>query len=62
MIKLCVIGVEMTFKDDLESLGYLIVMMMTGNLPWRDIIMSGAGAGGVGSAISILGGVVGKSQ
>ena len=27
----------MTFKDDLESLGYIIVSMMTGTLPWRDI-------------------------
>jgi len=29
---------EMTFKDDLESLGYVIVHMITGSLPWRDII------------------------
>ncbi|CDW88477.1 casein kinase i isoform delta-like [Stylonychia lemnae] len=27
----------MTFKDDLESLGYIIVSMITGTLPWRDI-------------------------
>jgi hypothetical protein len=28
----------MTFKDDLESLGYVIVHMMNGNLPWRDMM------------------------
>jgi len=27
----------MTFKDDLESLGYIIVSMITGTLPWKDI-------------------------
>ena len=30
----------MTFKDDLESLGYVIVHMMTGALPWRDLMSS----------------------
>jgi hypothetical protein len=28
----------MSFKDDLESLGYVIVHMMTGALPWRDMV------------------------
>ena len=28
----------MTFKDDLESLGYVIVHMITGALPWRDMM------------------------
>lgn len=27
----------MSFKDDLESLGYIIVSMITGTLPWRDL-------------------------
>ena len=27
----------MNFKDDLESLGYLIVSMITGNLPWKEL-------------------------
>lgn len=30
--------IEMSYKDDLESLGYILIMMLTGNLPWRDII------------------------
>jgi hypothetical protein len=29
---------EMTFKDDLESLGYVIVHMISGALPWRDMM------------------------
>ena len=29
--------IEMTYKDDLESLGYILVTMITGTLPWRDI-------------------------
>lgn len=28
----------MSFKDDIESLGYIIVSMITGTLPWRDLI------------------------
>lgn len=28
----------MAFKDDLESLAYVIVHMMTGTLPWRDLM------------------------
>ena len=28
----------MTQKDDLESLGYIIVSMITGGLPWKDLI------------------------
>lgn len=27
----------MSFKDDLESLGYILVSMITGTLPWRDV-------------------------
>lgn len=27
----------MSYKDDLESLGYIIVSMITGTLPWRDL-------------------------
>eukprot|EP00347_Sterkiella_histriomuscorum_P011702 403371434 len=27
----------MTYKDDLESLGYIIVGMITGSLPWKDL-------------------------
>jgi len=26
---------EITFKDDLESLGYVIAMMVKGTLPWQ---------------------------
>ena len=28
----------MTFKDDIESLGYLMVYMITGTLPWKDLV------------------------
>ena len=28
----------MSFKDDLESLGYVMVHMMTGQLPWKDLM------------------------
>lgn len=28
----------MTFKDDLESLGYIIVSMITGTLPWKELM------------------------
>jgi hypothetical protein len=27
----------MTFKDDLESLGYIMVAMIAGSLPWKDL-------------------------
>lgn len=27
----------MSFKDDLESLGYVIVYMITGKLPWKEL-------------------------
>jgi hypothetical protein len=37
---LSVTVLEMTFKDDLESLGYVIVHMITGALPWRDMMSS----------------------
>lgn len=30
----------MSYKDDLESLGYVIINMITGTLPWRDLITS----------------------
>jgi hypothetical protein len=28
----------MSFKDDLESLGYVLVGMFTGSLPWKDLV------------------------
>lgn len=30
----------MTFKDDLESLGYIMVAMILGTLPWKDLCNS----------------------
>jgi hypothetical protein len=27
----------MSFKDDLESLGYIMILMLTGTLPWKEI-------------------------
>lgn len=30
----------MSFKDDLESLGYIIVSMITGTLPWKEVMSS----------------------
>ena len=32
----------MSFKDDLESLGYVIVNMITGTLPWKNLAVSNA--------------------
>ena len=37
-MSLCVTVVEMSQKDDLESLGYILVCMITGTLPWKDLI------------------------
>lgn len=28
----------MSFKDDLESLGYIMIAMISGNLPWKDLV------------------------
>jgi hypothetical protein len=29
--------VDMHFKDDLESLGYVLVSMITGTIPWKEL-------------------------
>jgi len=29
----------MSYKDDLESLGYMIVGMLNGQMPWKDLMM-----------------------
>ena len=35
VINIFILHIEMSFKDDLESLGYLIVYMITGSVPWK---------------------------